>query len=67
MDLEDDWHDEKNWYKANPSLGYTIKIGRVREAYKQALSNSAEENIKPTKVKSTEKIDGVVAAIIVFV
>lgn len=45
LDLEDDWHDEKNWYKANPSLGYTIKIERVREAYKQALTNPAEENV----------------------
>ena len=45
LDLEDDWHDERNWYKANPSLGYTIKIERVREAYKQALTNPAEENV----------------------
>lgn len=45
LDLEDDWHDEENWYKANPSLGYTIKIDRVREAYKEALQNPAEENI----------------------
>lgn len=42
---EDDWQDEKNWYKANPSLGQTIKIERVREAYKEALQNPAEENI----------------------
>lgn len=41
----DDWTDERNWYKANPSLGYTIKIERVREAYKQALTNPAEENV----------------------
>lgn len=42
---EDDWHDEKNWYKANPSLGQTIRIERVREAYKEALQNPAEENV----------------------
>ena len=42
---EDDWHDEKNWYKANPSLGQTIQIERVREAYKDALQNPAEENV----------------------
>lgn len=42
---EDDWHDEKNWYKANPSLGQTIQIDRVREAYREALQNPAEENV----------------------
>ena len=42
---EDDWHDEANWYKANPSLGHTIKIERVREAYREAMDNPAEENV----------------------
>lgn len=41
----DDWNDEANWYKANPSLGHTISIDRVREAYKNALENPAEENV----------------------
>lgn len=45
LELEDDWHDERNWYKANPSLGYTIKIDRVREAYQETLQNPAEENV----------------------
>jgi len=42
---QDDWNDEANWYRANPSLGHTISIQRVREAYKNALENPAEENI----------------------
>ncbi|HEL2201229.1 TPA: terminase large subunit [Streptococcus suis] len=42
---EDDWNDEANWRRANPSLGHTIGIDRVREAYQQALDNPAEENI----------------------
>ena len=42
---EDDWHDEKNWYKANPSLGQTIQIDRVRDMYHEALENPAEENV----------------------
>lgn len=42
---DDDWHDEKNWYKANPSLGLTITIDRVRDAYRDALDNPAEENV----------------------
>lgn len=41
----DDWNDEANWYKANPSLGYTISIDRVRDAYRDALENPAEENV----------------------
>ena len=45
--LEDgeDWNAEENWYKANPSLGYTIQIDRVRDAYREALQNPAEENV----------------------
>ena len=42
---DQDWNDEANWYQANPSLGYTIKIDRVRDAYKEALENPAEENV----------------------
>ncbi len=41
----EDWNDEENWLKANPSLGHTIGLDRVREAYKQALDNPAEENV----------------------
>ena len=42
---EDDWHDEKNWYKANPSLGATISLERFREDYQNALENPAELNV----------------------
>ena len=35
----------KNWYKANPSLGQTIQIERVRDMYRDALDNPAEENV----------------------
>ena len=42
---EDDWTDEANWYKANPSLGQTIRIERVREAFLEAKENPAEENV----------------------
>lgn len=39
-------YDENgNWYKANPSLGQTIQIQRVRDAYQEALDNPAEENV----------------------
>ena len=40
-----DWSSEKIWYQANPSLGYTIDIEKVRNAYLSAKDNPAEENI----------------------
>ena len=40
-----DWSDESNWYLANPSLGYTFPIERMREAFLQAQGNPAEENV----------------------
>ena len=45
LEHEEDWTDEANWYKANPSLGHTIQIDRVREAYRNAVENPAEENV----------------------
>lgn len=40
-----DWSLEKVWYQANPSLGHTIDIEKVRNAYLSAKDNPAEENI----------------------
>ena len=40
-----DWADERNWYLANPSLGYTVQVDRMREAFQQAKENPAEENV----------------------
>lgn len=42
---EADWQDEKNWYIANPSLGQTISIDKVRDAYRKALETPADENM----------------------
>lgn len=42
---DDDWTDERVWKKANPSLGYTIQIERVREAFNRAKANPAEEKL----------------------
>ena len=42
---EADWGLEENWYKANPSLGHTIDIEKVRSAYLSARENPAEENL----------------------
>lgn len=45
--LEDgaDWTDEKNWYKANPSLDITVDIDKLRQAFNSAKENPAEENL----------------------
>ena len=40
---EEDWEDEANWYKVNPSLGYTVDIERLRDAYREAKQNPADE------------------------
>ena len=40
-----DWTSEENWYKANPSLGETIAIDKVRDAYHKALETPADENM----------------------
>ncbi len=43
-DPDDDWSDPKVWKKANPSLGITVSIEKVRDAYLSASQNPAEEN-----------------------
>ena len=39
---DDDWKDEKNWLKSNPSLGHTIQLDTVRAAFKD-INNEADE------------------------
>ena len=34
--VREDWEDEANWYKVNPSLGCTVDIERLRDAYREA-------------------------------
>lgn len=40
-----DWTSEKVWYASNPSLGHTIDVEKVRNAYLSARDNPAEENL----------------------
>ena len=42
---EEDWSSEAVWYQANPSLGHTIDIEKIRNTYLSARDNPAEENI----------------------
>lgn len=41
---EDDWTDPKVWKKANPSLGETIGMDKVKTACESAKQNPGEEN-----------------------
>ncbi len=41
----EDWKSEKNWHKANPSLGHTIGMDKVRDAYHKAIESPADENM----------------------
>lgn len=43
-DVDDDWTDPKVWKKANPSLGITVGIDKVKVACESAKQNPAEEN-----------------------
>lgn len=42
---EEDWTDEKVWARANPSLGITVDIDKLRTACESAKENPAEENL----------------------
>ncbi|OQB13561.1 MAG: Phage Terminase [Firmicutes bacterium ADurb.Bin193] len=41
---DDDWTDPNVWKKANPSLGITVSIDKVKAAFESARQNPAEEN-----------------------
>lgn len=43
-DENEDWTDPIIWKKANPSLGITVDIEKVRDACESAKQNPAEEN-----------------------
>lgn len=43
-DEEDDWSDPNVWKKVNPSLGVTVDIEKVKQAYLSASQNPGEEN-----------------------
>lgn len=43
-DESDDWTLQKTWKKANPSLGITVGIDKVKAACESAKQNPAEEN-----------------------
>lgn len=44
LDQGDDWHDEANWPKANPSFPITPKLDYLRERHVEALRGGTDEN-----------------------
>jgi len=44
IDANDDWRDEKNWYKANPGLGVNKKLEDMRTKAKRAAEMPTELN-----------------------
>jgi len=42
---DDDWTNEEVWKKANPSLGVTVDIEKLKTAFQSAKDNPAEENL----------------------
>ena len=43
LDEKDDWRDPRNWIKANPNLGVSVKIEQLAEAVEQASHSPARE------------------------
>lgn len=43
LDQDDDYNDEKNWYKASPGLGVTVKLENMRNDAKAANQQSDAE------------------------
>lgn len=43
-DEDDDWTDEKVWYKANPNLGVSVKIEHLRRECKKAMEIPRYQN-----------------------
>ena len=43
LDDGDDWQDSKNWIKANPCLGITVKEQYLKEQVQQAINNTSME------------------------
>lgn len=43
LDEEDDWREEKNWIKANPSLGQTVGYEYMRDQIRSAVNTPSNE------------------------
>ena len=41
LDEDDDWKDERSWYKANPSLGNALKLSFMKSQFANVLTEGA--------------------------
>ena len=46
---DDDWTDETNWKKANPALGFGVKMKYLRDKFHKALHSATDEVSFKTK------------------
>lgn len=44
-----DWHNEEQWIKANPAIGYGVRIENLRDMYTRALHSATEKTSFLTK------------------
>jgi len=44
LDKNDDWQDEKNWIKANPNIGISVKLDDMRMQCKRAVAIPTQQN-----------------------
>lgn len=49
MDESDNWKEPKNWIKANPNLGVTVREDYIKEQVQQAINNPSDETGVRTK------------------
>ena len=49
IDDKDNWEEEKNWSKANPSLGYAVSMNKIRGEYVRAKSSAVNRKDFLTK------------------
>lgn len=50
LDEGDDWHDRRNWVKANPSIGVTVTLEGIESEYQKARAEGiVKENNFKTK------------------
>ncbi len=49
LDDEDDWTDESTWIKANPALGFGVKMKYLRDKFHKALHSATDEVSFKTK------------------
>lgn len=45
LDEDDDWHDRKNWAKANPNLGVSLSTEFLESQYDDAVTMGADKEV----------------------